>query len=144
MQWGVCFLWYWLPALLLEHWQVSSVVEHRPLETQLSDGPDSPALGAVFEFWRLRGRLALMSLYSEGCPISPAAHVNPWVGGGSGVWHLGEPGVERVGVEAGGSGEKGFGFGMGQSVVSEFGITLLFGMWGAGWAGIQVHLVVLS
>lgn len=29
-------------------------------------------------------------------------------------------------------------------MVSEFGITLLIGMWGAGWAGIRVHLLVLK
>lgn len=33
-------------------------------------------------------------------------------------------------MEAGDCDGKGFGFGM--SVVSEFGITLLFGMWGVG------------
>lgn len=29
-------------------------------------------------------------------------------------------------------------------MVSEFGIALLFGMWGAGWAGVQLHLLVLN
>lgn len=54
--------------------------------------------------------------------------------GGSDEWQLrkASPGGEGEHVEVGDCDGKGFGFGMGYSVVSEFGITLLSGMWGVG------------
>lgn len=40
MQLGACFLWCWLPTLVLEQGQVGLVEEYQPLEMQLSNEPE--------------------------------------------------------------------------------------------------------
>lgn len=60
--------------------------------------------------------MASISLHSESCYSSPAAHVNPWLGGGSGTLADGGGGGEDERVEARDCHGKGFGFGMGYRV----------------------------